>query len=162
MDLQKIGLFIATLRKEKNMTQKDLANKIDVTDKAVSRWETGKGLPDSSSWQALSCALGVSINELLNGERIEVESFVGATDNTLIDIMAYTKMKTIKKFFLIGIAGMLALIILIVSLVLSNNNSFFRSYYSAQIGQKMISIPVPEYSFFIEVLAVSGTQLLRH
>lgn len=56
-------------------------------------------------------------------------------------------MKTIKKFFLIGIAGMLALIILMVSLVLSNNNSFFKSHYSAQIGQKVISIPVPEYSF---------------
>lgn len=147
MDIQKIGLFIATLRKEKNMTQKNLADKIDLTDKAVSRWETGKGLPDSSSWQALSSALGVSVNELLNGERIEAKSFVTAADKTLINAVEYTRMSTTKKFFLIGIAGMLALIMLIASLVLSNNNSFFKSHYSVQINQKMISIPVPEYSF---------------
>ena len=54
MELHKTGLFISSLRKQKDMTQKDLADKIGVTDKAVSRWETGKGFPDVSLLKSLS------------------------------------------------------------------------------------------------------------
>lgn len=70
MDHQKIGCFIAALRREKGWTQRELATRLGVTDKAVSRWETGKGLPDISLLRPLSEALGVSVNELLSGEAI--------------------------------------------------------------------------------------------
>lgn len=70
MDHQKIGCFIAALRREKGWTQRELATRLGVTDKAVSRWETGKGLPDIALLRPLSEALGVSINELLSGEAI--------------------------------------------------------------------------------------------
>ncbi len=70
MDIMKIGNFIKTQRTELNMTQKDLAEKIGCTDKAISRWETGKGLPDMSFIIPLSKELNVSINELLIGEKI--------------------------------------------------------------------------------------------
>ena len=60
MDLNKTGLFISAMRKQKDMTQKDLADKIGITDKAVSRWETGKGFPDVSLLTPLAEALGVS------------------------------------------------------------------------------------------------------
>ncbi len=69
MDIQKCGAFITLLRKEQGITQKQLAEQIGVTDKAISRWETGKGLPDASSLLALSERFGVTINELLRGER---------------------------------------------------------------------------------------------
>lgn len=71
MDHQKIGCFIAALRREKGWTQRELATWLGVTDKAVSRWETGKGLPDIALLRPLSEALGVSINELLSGEAIK-------------------------------------------------------------------------------------------
>lgn len=74
MDVIKIGTFIKSQRTELNMTQKDLAGKIGCTDKAISRWETGKGLPDMSFIIPLSKELNVSINELLIGEKIVTET----------------------------------------------------------------------------------------
>ena len=71
MNAKKIGEFISTLRKQNNMTQKDLAQKLQVTDKAVSKWETGKGIPDIEFLLLLSQEFSVSINELLTGEKIE-------------------------------------------------------------------------------------------
>ena len=73
MDLQKTGRFIASLRKEHGWTQKDLAERVGVTDKAVSRWETGRGFPDVSCLPALADALEVPISELVRGERMELE-----------------------------------------------------------------------------------------
>ncbi|MBQ7043119.1 MAG: helix-turn-helix transcriptional regulator [Clostridia bacterium] len=70
MDIIKIGTFIKEQRIKLNMTQKELADKIGCTDKAISRWETGKGLPDMSFLIPLSKELKVSVNELLAGERI--------------------------------------------------------------------------------------------
>jgi len=69
MDNLKFGAFIAQLRKEKNMTQKELADRLNVTDKAVSKWETGKGFPDVKLMEPLAKELGVSLVELLQGER---------------------------------------------------------------------------------------------
>lgn len=69
MDQQKMGLFIAQERKGKNMTQQELADCLHVTNKAVSKWETGKSLPDGATLEPLARALGVSVDELLAGER---------------------------------------------------------------------------------------------
>ena len=71
MNTEKIGKFIAELRKEKNMTQKELADKLHVTDSAISKWERGVGCPDISLLDSLGKVLDVSINEILAGERIE-------------------------------------------------------------------------------------------
>ncbi len=69
MDIAKCGKFIAELRRERGLTQSQLAGKIGVTDKAVSKWETGRGFPDVSVLPALSEALGATVTELVNGER---------------------------------------------------------------------------------------------
>ncbi len=71
MDAQKFGTFIANIRKEKQMTQLELAQKLHVTDKAVSRWERGVGFPDIHMLEPLAEVLGVSILELMHSERIE-------------------------------------------------------------------------------------------
>lgn len=68
MDTDKIGKFLAQVRKEKGLTQKQLAKKIDVSDKAISRWETGKGLPEVSSITLLCETLDISVTEFLNGQ----------------------------------------------------------------------------------------------
>ena len=74
MDNQKFGAFVAQLRKEQNLTQKELADRLNVTDKAVSKWETGKGFPDVKLLETLAQLLGVSLVELIQGERSQAES----------------------------------------------------------------------------------------
>ena len=71
MDYEKIGEFIFKLRKEKNLTQKQLAEKLNVTNKAISKWERGLGAPDVSLLRQLSEILEISVNELLLGEKID-------------------------------------------------------------------------------------------
>lgn len=75
MDQIKTGKFIAQLRKEQGLTQRELADKISVSDKAISKWETGKGSPDVSSMQPLCEALGISVTELLTGEKLTQEQY---------------------------------------------------------------------------------------
>lgn len=70
MDAQKFGSFVAQIRKENKMTQADLAGKIHVTDKAVSRWERGLGFPDMNTIEPLAEALGISVVELMKSERL--------------------------------------------------------------------------------------------
>lgn len=73
MDNKKIGEYISTLRKKKSLTQKDLADKLGITDKAVSKWERGAGYPDISMLRPLAEILGTSVNELLEGEASQIE-----------------------------------------------------------------------------------------
>lgn len=121
VDVMKIGAFIKSQRTEMNLTQKDLAKKIGCTDKAVSRWETGKGLPDMSFIIPLSKELNVSINELLMGEKLitEVETpeeaekvteIIKKNDETLVGVIEETQ-KTIKRQSKISL-GLLILLVL--------------------------------------------------
>ena len=70
MDLNKIGKIISEARKSKGMTQKDLASKLHISDKAISKWERGLGMPDISFLLPISQILDISLYELLSGERI--------------------------------------------------------------------------------------------
>ncbi len=85
------GIFISALRKEKELTQKQLAQMINVSDKAVSRWETGKGYPDVNSLVALSEVFEVSVNEILSGERITYENIPKIADENVISIIRENK-----------------------------------------------------------------------
>ncbi len=84
MDSIKCGKFIADLRREKEWTQVELAEMVGVTDKAVSRWETGKGYPDVLILKPLSDVLEVTVNELLSGERIPVENQQDKAEEAII------------------------------------------------------------------------------
>ena len=75
MDQVKIGKFIANSRKNKNLTQMQLAEKLNITDRAISKWENGKGMPDSSIMLELCNELDISVNELLSGEKINQENY---------------------------------------------------------------------------------------
>ena len=74
MDQLKIGKFIAECRKTKNLTQMQLAEKLGITDKAISKWERGIAMPDSSTMLELCDILGINVNELLSGEKISMEN----------------------------------------------------------------------------------------
>ena len=82
MNQKEIGKFISKYRKEKKLTQQELADKLGVTDRAVSHWENGRRLPDYSILKPLSEELGVSVNEILTGEKInEKDVLVKADEN---------------------------------------------------------------------------------
>lgn len=108
MDKNITGRFIAELRKQKGFTQKELAEKLMVTDKAISRWETGKGLPDTSLLKPLGDVLGVSITELLSGKRIEEVDMKEQADNIILESLNYSKRMLASVIsviiFIIGIA----------------------------------------------------------
>lgn len=80
MDKEKIGIFIATLRKEQNLTQKQLADKICLTDKAISKWERGISYPDIAMLEPLAETLNVSILELLKGERLKQDELLSSEE----------------------------------------------------------------------------------
>lgn len=84
MNQTEIGKFIAKCRKEKKLTQAQLAEKLNITDRAVSKWETGKSMPDSSIMLELCQILGITVNELLSGEEIDMESYEKKADENLI------------------------------------------------------------------------------
>lgn len=86
MDQQKIGGFIASNRKAQGMTQVELAERLGVTNKAVSKWETGKCLPDAELFQPLCGLLGITVNELLMGEVIPAEQATEKAEATIISL----------------------------------------------------------------------------
>ena len=87
MNQEKIGKFIAECRKEKNMTQEQLAEKMGVTDKSISRWENGKTLPDYSIVKDLCKYLDISINDFFAGEKIKDEEFKKKADDNLLNAL---------------------------------------------------------------------------
>lgn len=88
MNQQKTGIFIAGCRKEKGMTQGQLAQRLGITDKAVSKWETGKSMPDLSLFIPLCTILEITLNELFAGERIPTEQIKEKTDEVLYRVIA--------------------------------------------------------------------------
>ncbi|MGN0431519.1 MAG: helix-turn-helix domain-containing protein [Lachnospiraceae bacterium] len=84
MNQEKIGKFIATCRKEKGYTQAALAEKLGITDRAISKWENGKSLPDASIMLELCSELDINVNELLSGERLEMEHYQENAENNFI------------------------------------------------------------------------------
>ena len=87
MDQIKIGKFIAECRKKNNLTQMQLAEKLNITDRAISKWENGKGMPDSSIMLDLCNELKISVNELLSGEVIKMDAYNEKLEQNLIDIV---------------------------------------------------------------------------
>ena len=88
MNAQKTGSLIAAIRKEKNRTQQDLANELGVSSTAISKWERGKSMPDVSLMLDLCSILGITVNELLSGERIIMEDYQKRAEENLMELQA--------------------------------------------------------------------------
>lgn len=84
MNQEKIGILIAECRKEKGITQNELATLLNVTDKSVSKWERGKCLPDVSLYVELCSILGITLNEFFKGEKIKEENYKEVADENLL------------------------------------------------------------------------------
>ena len=123
MNQEKIGKFIAENRKIKKLTQSELAEKLGVTDRAISNWENGKNMPDLSLFKPLCDILGISINELMSGEKISDKEYDKKLEENLINTIDYIDKKKnnsndLKNIVLliIGIVG------IAISQILLNNN----------------------------------------
>ena len=93
MNQEKIGKFISICRKEKNLTQQELAEKLGVTDKSIGNWENARCMPDLSLFKPLCDELGITINELLSGERIEKEDYQEKFEENIINTIDYSTKK---------------------------------------------------------------------
>lgn len=143
MNPEKTGALIAQLRKEKNITQKDLAKKIGVTDKAISRWETGRGYPDIEFLPDLAKALSVSINELLNGELQQKGQFSVVPYGNLeyvCNTAKANKQKQKKQLFVI-----VAVFLVIIIACITNQLHSFAEY---MVGSDNCIIQ-PDYSYIM-------------
>ena len=115
MDQKKIGAFIAQRRKELDMTQKELAGKLEITDRAVSKWETGRSMPGLSLLQPLSHVLKIDVNDLLNGAIISEDTYRKKSGENLISLAELNRLKS----FRYGYIGFypLAILLLIYCLI---------------------------------------------
>ena len=93
MDLIKIGKFIANCRKEKKITQEQLAEKLYITDRAVSKWERGLSLPDADKMIDLCNILDINVNELLNGEKIDMKDYDKKNEELLLELAKQEELK---------------------------------------------------------------------
>lgn len=119
MDQKKIGAFIAQCRKEKNMSQMQLAELLGITNQAISKWETGRGMPDISLLQPLCDVLGISLNELFSGEYISVEDYREKAEENISNLFREKQFANLKpvKYLFSGCANATLLIIGVESLI---------------------------------------------
>ena len=119
MELLKIGQFISERRKSLGLTQLQLAEKLNVTDRAVSKWERGKSLPDSSIMLKLCDLLKITVNDLLSGEVVMADNYTKELENKIIE-MARQKEESDKRLLTLEVViGVLSLIILFVPIFLA-------------------------------------------
>ena len=147
MNQEKIGAFIARRRKEKKLTQAKLASYLGITDRAVSKWERGKGLPDPVYMLELCRLLDISVNELLTGEFIEETKYQQKAEDNLL-IMAKQEVKQTKKMFfyenVIGIGSTIIFAILI-----------FMSVYFVENGEIKILLFIFAFLFLITGVSIA-------
>lgn len=124
MENERIGKLISKIRKEKGMTQKDLADKLNVTDRAVSKWERGICCPDISLLKDLSSILGISISKLICGEEVSDESINKTIEYTQKNI----KQRIIKYLNIVLISIMIILIIFVVLNILKVEFRYHKKY----------------------------------
>lgn len=136
MDQIKIGKFIAEMRKEQGMTQKQLADRMEISDKTISKWECGNGLPEMSLMMPLCEALQINVNELLSGERLAPDDYSRKAEENMMNLMQetddYKKKEQRKTVFtmLSGVAG-IVLAIVLLTCISGPQNVAFRYFFDA-------------------------------
>lgn len=113
MNQEDIGKFIVDCRKKKKITQSELAEKLGITDRAISNWENGKNMPDLSLFKPLCEILDITINELLSGEKLSKENYQEKLEENIVNTIDYST-KKINKY-----SGLISLIIIIFGLFIS-------------------------------------------
>lgn len=119
MNQIKIGKFIAERRKLLKLTQSQLAEKLNITDRAVSKWETGKSLPDASIMLELCRILKITVNDLLSGEVINMKNYNKEMENKLVEMVKQKEESDKRLLKLEWLIGILAVIVLVVPIIIA-------------------------------------------
>ncbi len=177
MDANATGRFIAELRKQKGYTQKELAEKLMVTDKAVSRWETGKGFPDTSLLKPLGDVLGVSVSELLSGKMIEETEMKKQTDKIILESLNYSKRMLVSTInvllYIIGIAFIISplflagqsyiwILGLVIAAIAILCTCIRKKGYSKKAGNKVYysaAVALQGIAFILEILPIGAVMV---
>lgn len=130
MEQVKIGKFIASKRKEQGLTQLQLAEKLGITDRAVSKWETGKSLPDASLMPELCKFLKITINDLLCGEVVSVENYNEKAEKALLEMVKKEEMQNKKLMMYENVIGFGSTISFLIQVLVA---VFFVKNTTAQI-----------------------------
>ena len=120
MDQLKIGMFIAERRKSVGLTQMQLAEKLNITDRAVSKWERGKAMPDSSIMLDLCGILEITVNDLLSGEVITVDNYNKEIENKLIEMVKEKEESDRRLLRLEWVIGILSMVVLLLPIIIAS------------------------------------------
>ena len=120
MNQEKIGKFIAECRKKNNLTQMQLAEKLNITDRAISKWENGKSMPDSGIMLDLCNELKISVNELLSGEMIEMNNYNENLEKNLLEMIKQKELADRRLLTMEIVIGVLATTILLILTVIAS------------------------------------------
>ena len=140
MDQIKIGKFIAACRKKAGLTQQQLADKFGITDKAVSKWERGIALPDSSIMLELCGTLGITVNDLLSGEVVTMDNYNKHLENNLLE-MVKQKEEADRRLLRVEIVmGIVAILPLIAAVIIANTVPMEESKAGLLVGLCLIPL----------------------
>ncbi len=146
MNQESIGKFIMELRREKGLTQMELADKLGVTDKAVSKWENGRCMPDLSLIKPLCDILDISINELLSGKRLTKEEYQKKLEENIIEINLTTLKKNVVKTVKIVLITILSIIALFILLILSFVIKTEYDYKHVELDEEKVTFNICKYN----------------
>lgn len=150
MDQKRIGAFIAQCRKEKNLTQMQLAEQLEITNQAVSKWENGRGMPDVSLLKPLCDVLGISLNELFSGEHISAEEYKGKAEENISNLFKEKQIANLKPVkYLFSICANVTLFVAVIELAVGLVGHFF---HAAILKPMLINVSV----WFLLFLASMG------
>lgn len=131
MNQEKIGKFIAKCRKDKKMTQSELAEKLGVTDKSIGNWENGRNMPDLSLFKPLCDVLGITINDLLSGEKISKDKYQERFEENIVNTIDYSTKRINKYSNVIGLLLVIfGLFISMSAIMIFPSESSWGSIYS--------------------------------
>ena len=138
MNQEKIGKFISTMRKKKDLTQEQLAEKLNVSKNAVSKWERGLNLPDASIMQDVCSILDISLNELFAGEKLNKDEQIKHSEQTIINILKNQKHRN--KIYKICLS-----ILIVVVLIIIGRFTLIKMGYIMDDNLKYTQVYIAEY-----------------
>ena len=146
MNQEKIGKFIAECRKTKNMTQQELAEKLNVSDRTVGNWENGRNMPDLSLFKPLCNELNISLNDLMSGEKVKEREYQEKLEENTINIIDYTNKKIENRNHFIGLIFItFGVLISITAIAIFPSESSWGSIYSV-LGAIIFLIGVSRFT----------------
>jgi|GEM_PF-1175208 len=132
MDQVKIGKFIASCRKEQGMTQSVLAERLGISDRAVSKWETGRSMPDSSIMLELCGYLKINVNELLSGEKLNMENYNLKAEENLLQMRKHEEennRRLLRMELVVGLSGTFAYILFVPAAIFCAKDWLWRTVF---------------------------------